>query len=151
VAGPPAAFDPLRRFSDVCFIVLGAAPGDALPPNVRCFPVPAPVFHPDLVRAADVVIGKVGYSTLAEVYHAGVPFGYIPRNGYCESEKLVDFIETQMTGLPIAEPDFQSGRWVSQLGRLLAARRCVPGRRNGAETVADDLVARLSQAAPTGW
>ena len=31
-----------------------------------------------LVAASEAVIAKLGYSTLAEAYHAGVPFGFFP-------------------------------------------------------------------------
>src|SRR5262249_39121280 len=37
----------------------------------------SPVYYPDLLRASDAVIAKLGYSTLAEAYLAGVPFGYL--------------------------------------------------------------------------
>ena len=43
--------------------------------NLVFLPNHSTFFHPDLINAVDVVIGKVGYSTLAEVYPAGVPYG----------------------------------------------------------------------------
>ncbi len=53
-------------------------------------------YHPDLVNAPDVVIGKIGYSTLADVYHAGVPYGYIPRSDFWESAVCELYIQSNM-------------------------------------------------------
>ena len=94
-------------------------------------------FHPDLINAADAVVGKVGYSTLAEVYHGGVPFGYIKRADFRESEILGAYVERHMNGLAIEEESFRTGDWISNTSRLLEMpriRRKVP---NGAEQVAE--------------
>lgn len=49
------------------------------------------LFQPDLIDDCDAVIGKVGYSTLAEVYHTGAPFGYISLPSFVESEVLKEY------------------------------------------------------------
>ena len=90
-------------------------------------------FHPDLVNASDVVIGKAGYSTIAEVYAAGVPFGYVARERYPESPGLVDFIRKKMDSVAFGEEDFNSGRWVERLPHLLSMRRRHRCVRNGSE------------------
>ena len=108
--------------------------------NLIHIPRDAPLFHPDLVNASDAVIGKVGYSTLAEVYRAGVPFGYIPRPGFRESDALVPFIAREMPGLPIAETDFESGAWLSLLPELLSLPRARRTGPNGADIIADHLL-----------
>ena len=51
-------------------------------------PAQSAFYHPDLIHAADVVVGKLGYSTLAEVWAAGVPFGYVVRPQFPESGPL---------------------------------------------------------------
>ncbi|MFZ5797947.1 MAG: hypothetical protein ACYCYR_07515 [Desulfobulbaceae bacterium] len=76
--------------------------------------------HPDLVAACDAVIGKVGYSTLAEVYRARVPFGYIQRPGFRESGPLIDFIRTEMAGLEIEEHELADGGLATRVLELLA-------------------------------
>jgi hypothetical protein len=93
-------------------------------------------FHPDLVNATDAVIGKAGYSTLAEVYYAGVPYGYIARPKFRESQVLAAYIQEEMSGLPIAETDFENGKWLSSLGDLLALPRTPRQDANGADQVA---------------
>jgi hypothetical protein len=47
-------------------------------------------YYPDLQAASDAVTSKLGYSTLAEAYHAGVPFGFLPRVRFPESLVPVD-------------------------------------------------------------
>jgi len=106
------------------------APGLVLLPHHSGF------FHPDLVNASDAVIGKIGYSTLAEVYQAGVPFGYISRPGFRESEVLAAYVEDQMHGLAISDTQFQSGRWLSRVPDLLALPRIHRRDPNGAGQVA---------------
>lgn len=94
------------------------------------------VFHPDLVNACDAVIGKTGYSTLAEVYQAGVPFGYISRPTFREAPVMVDFVQDSMQGLPFSEVELESGDWFSKLPDLLALPRIQRDDGNGADQIA---------------
>lgn len=115
----------------------------ALPDNLVSLPHHSNFFHPDLVNASDAVIGKVGYSTVAEVYWSGVAFGYVPRQQFRESQALVAFVEREMCGLPISDAEFDGGRWLSLLPDLLALPRVARSGLNGAEQVAqfvDDLL-----------
>jgi UDP:flavonoid glycosyltransferase YjiC (YdhE family) len=102
-------------------------------------------FHPDLVNAADAVIGKAGYSTVAEVYNAGVPFGYVGRPRFRETAALTAFIEQEMKGLPITEAKFQSGKWLSSLADLLALPRIRRKDSNGADQVANFIYELLDR------
>ena len=94
-------------------------------------------YHPDLINACDAVVGKAGYSTLAEAYNAGVPFGYMARSGFRESEVLVDFIQSRMNGLQLSTVDFFNGSWFDSLPRLTALPRLSHRRANGSEQIAD--------------
>jgi UDP:flavonoid glycosyltransferase YjiC (YdhE family) len=118
------------------FIILGKFQSIARHDNMILLPHPTHFHHPDLVNAADAVIGKVGYGTLAEAYWAGVPFGYISRPNFRESQKLARFIQREMTGIPIAEDDFYSGDWISVLPGLLKLRRIRRRGSNGAHQAA---------------
>lgn len=104
--------------------------------NVTLIPHRSDFFHPDLANAADAVIGKTGYSTIAEVYHAGVPFGYIPCPTNPESELLAAFIKSRMTGSVIDENEFHDGRWLSHLKKLLDLPRITHDDPNGADQIA---------------
>ena len=93
-------------------------------------------FHPDLTNAADAIIGKTGYSTIAEVYHAGIPFGYIPCPNNPESALLAAFVENRMDGSEISEMEFHDGSWLSQLKGLLDLPRIKRNEPNGADQIA---------------
>lgn len=125
----------LAHQPDLYFIVPGAAQQLERRDNLLLLPHQSGIFHPDLVNASDVVIGKLGYSTLSEVYQAGVPFGYVPRPRFRESPALAAYVEQNMSGMAIAEADFETGRWLSYLPELLARPRR-RGQATGADRVA---------------
>ena len=126
---------PLHRMQairDTVFVLSGYT-GKMVPePHLRFLPPDTDFFHPDLVAASDAVVGKVGYSTLAEVYHANVPFGYVARKGFRESDPLVLFIKEEMSGLEIDNQDFWRGEWVSNLPQLFHFGKKGVQRQNGA-------------------
>lgn len=126
----------LRGYPGVFFIIPGRFESLELCDNLILLPHPTPLYHPDLVNASDAVIGKLGYGTLAEVYWAGVPFGYILRPNFRESRKLARFVKTKMAGIPIAEADFYNGSWLSALPALLGLRRVKRRGPNGAHQAA---------------
>jgi hypothetical protein len=111
-------------------------------PRGNCLFLPhhSPFYHPDLVCASDAIVGKVGYSTLAEAYLTGLPFGYIARSAFPESPALVDFLRKNMPGFEIDLSDFQSGAWTAQLPRLHNLPRSSLPRENGAKLIAASLL-----------
>lgn len=111
--------------------------------NLRVIRRDSEYFYPDLVGACDAVVGKVGYSTLAEVYHAGVPFGYVARPDFRESGPLVDFIRRNMAGSEIPADDFNSGAWIAMLPQLIAAGGEKVTRTNGADQCAGFIASLL--------
>ncbi|RME82712.1 MAG: hypothetical protein D6775_10080, partial [Caldilineae bacterium] len=71
--------DRLTHHPDTCFVIPGGGDRRERNGNVLMLPRQSGWYHPDLIAASDGVVGKVGYSTLAEVYQAGKPFGYVLR------------------------------------------------------------------------
>jgi len=122
----------LEEYPDVYFVIPGANSLKTTRKHLILLPHHSDFYHPDLVNACDAVIGKVGYSTLAEVWQAGVPFGYVPRPFFPESEKLVRYIEQQMNGLMIEDHEFENGQWLSMLNRLLSMPRIQRNSSDGA-------------------
>ena len=133
----------LRAASGIRFVVPGASKRMEIRDNLILLPHHSDFYHPDLVRASDAVLGKVGYSTLAECYEAGVPFGYFERPGFRESPELVSFIETEMKGLCLGADDFSTGTWISRLPDLLALPRSAPNGPRGADQAARFILEAL--------
>ncbi len=141
--------DQLADFDEnICFVVPGTSMNIPIDgekqKNIIFLPQNSSFYHPDLVNAADVVIGKIGYSTLAEVYHAGVPYGYIPRSDFRESSVFESYIQSNMEGFRINEKDFVSGAWLKQLYDLPALPKRSINEMNGADVAADYICNRLA-------
>ena len=126
----------LQKLSKIIFVIPGAAQCMVRRKGLILLPVHSPYYHPDLIHASDAVIGKVGYSTLAEVYHAGVPFGYVKRPVFPESYSLSEFIEKEMVGIDIDEADFYHGGWIESVPQLLKLGRIKRKVENGAVQIA---------------
>jgi len=100
-------------------------------------------FHPDLVHASDVVIGKVGYSTIAEVYSAQIPFLYITRENFRESIFLEDFIRSEMVGLPIKLGSIKDGVIIEDLQNVLSITFEKKVIVNGADLITSFIFERV--------
>ena len=133
----------LEKQPDIHFVLPGAGPKMEIRDNYIILPHRSDFYHPDLVNACDAVVGKVGYSTLAEVYHAGVPFGYVMRSNFRESEPLAAFIEKEMQGVYLTESEFSSGQWIAKLQDLLNLNRVKRRALNGAEQIGGFIRHRL--------
>ncbi len=138
-----AFIDRLAEARHVRFIVPGASRTLRAQANSILLPHRSRFYHPDLMHACDAVIGKAGYSTVAEAYRAGIPFGFVPRAKFRESEIMAAFIRTQMNGIEIPAARFDDGRWLDVLPDLLAAPRVQRRAPNGAEPIADFIAELL--------
>ena len=137
----------LERLShqrDIYFIIPGGSQTMQLVDNLVLLPRHSDFFHPDLINACDVVVGKLGYSTLAEIFHAGVPYGYIPRSTFKESEVLEAFVKNHMNGYSISESQFQDGSWVSFLEEIMSLARIERNDTNGALVAAQYICKELN-------
>jgi hypothetical protein len=131
-----AFLERLEAQAGLYFVIAGSKRPVRGPENVIIFGREAGIFHPDLVNAGDALIGKVGYSTLAETYQAGIPFGYIPRLAFRESPVLVAYIQANMPSLAFSEADLNNGNWLAKLPELLALPRLQRDSTNGAAQIA---------------
>jgi len=136
VPEPYAFLSQLQHYHDITFVVLGAGEAVQRRDNVVLLPLRSEFFSLDLIYACDAVVSKVGYSTLAEVYHAGVPLGYVVRQQFRETPVLASYITAHMSGLAIAESAFHSGAWLSCLPDLLRLPRQPQRESRGAEHIA---------------
>lgn len=126
-------------FPDTLFIIPGGSDDERRTENLLLLPHHHPYFHPDLVGASDAVVGKVGYSTISEVYWAGVPFAFISRPAFRESSPLVDFIKHNIAGIELTQKEFENGAWQHQIGTLLDFSIAKRSGMNGADQIASFL------------
>jgi UDP-N-acetylglucosamine:LPS N-acetylglucosamine transferase len=136
VGGETAALAPV-------FVIPGAAERATRVGSALLLPHHSDYYHPDLVAAADAVVGKLGYSTVAEVYGAGVPFGYVPLEDFRESPVLARFVSERLPSIAIDEDEFTSGDWLARLPGLLDLPRLDAPTRNGADEAASAILQRL--------
>lgn len=101
-------------------------------------------YHPDLIRAADIIIGKAGYSTIAEVYQAGKPFGFISRPGFRESAPLREFIQREIKGIEIPEKAYRQNEWLEMLPALRDMPLMARQTPNGADQIAAFVISTLN-------
>ncbi|TNF77412.1 MAG: hypothetical protein EP299_04750 [Acidobacteria bacterium] len=131
--------DLLERHQEMVFVVPGGAERWTGRDNLVLLPHHTPLYHPDLVAAADVVVGKLGYSTLAEAYRAGVPLVFVRRPHFPESPILAEFAQRHLPCHEISAEEFREGTWLEELPRLLDADRPPAVAENGADEIAGHL------------
>lgn len=133
----------LHAAQNVNFVIPGAGQnGLQREGNVLLLPPRSHIFHPDLLSACSAVVGKLGYSTLAETYYAGIPYAYVERPGFREYPVLAQFVHQEMQGLEIKAATFESGTWLRELPHLLALPRLTRSGLNGAHQIAEFIVER---------
>lgn len=108
-------------------------------------PVRSNIYHPDPVRAADVVIGKAGYSTLAEVYLADVPFGFVSRSDFREAPVLEAFTRRHLRSLSVSPAALADGSWAPLVPAMAALPAAGADRVNGAESTSAFILEVLSR------
>jgi hypothetical protein len=108
--------------------------------NLVLLPHHSDFYHPDLINSANAVISKAGYSTIAEAYYAGIPFGYVSRDQFRESPILSAFIQQKMQGFEINGETFQTGDWIHSVSNLLELGCRKPESENGADQAAKLIV-----------
>ena len=89
------------------------------------------VFHPDLVRAADVVVGKLGYSTVAEVWSAGTRLAFVERPRFRESSVLAGWVRRELSCHRLDPADLETGEWLDVVDELVEHPVRSPPARSG--------------------
>ena len=125
----------LSDYGDYLFILAGQQDDRLLGPNIRLLGPASKLHHPDLINAADLLICKSGYSTIAECLQTRTPICCIARDGFAESEFLAAFVTSEMNGAVISQASFLGGDWLDELP-LLMKRHRVPVPVNGADQAA---------------
>jgi hypothetical protein len=148
LGGTATASGPFRPgvLPDDFFLVIPSGSDEiARAGRVVRLPVRSDIYHPDLIRAADAVIGKAGYSTLAEIYQADVPFGYVSRTDFREAPVLETFVQDNLRSLKIAAADMENGSWTAVIPELTALPSHAGKRANGAGRTAQFVLDVLTE------
>jgi hypothetical protein len=128
--------DYLAEMKQFTFIIPGGSQALKIEGNLVLIPHNSVYYHPDLIAASDAVVAKAGYSTIAEVYYAGIPYAYVTRERFRESEAIRPFLETNIPGFEIPGSIFQSGAWIDRIPELLTLPHITRMHANGADFVA---------------
>lgn len=104
--------------------------------NIVFLPKFSQYFHPDLVNASDGVVAKLGYATLAEVLNSGVPYAFVMRDGYPETDHLKDYVLSFGSTLEITKEQFKNGLLLEKIEALLSMGRRECTWENGASAIA---------------
>ena len=128
-------------FPDCFFVLAGQQKTGRILDNCITLAYDSLYYHPDLIGATDLVICKSGYSTVADCWQAGTRIGCIERNRFPESETLSHFVRTRMNGTILPEDIFSAPVWQVALPAMLKGKRPAKAEINGADQVADFLLA----------
>jgi hypothetical protein len=136
-------WDNLSKFSECFFVFTGQRETRQQTKNILMLDQSSKIYHPDLIAAADLVVCKAGYSTIAECCQAGVRVISVGRDDFPETAPLQSFVQNALGGVTIDADNFLSGRWLSMIPDLLLQSRPIPVPENGASAVASFLKAFL--------
>jgi hypothetical protein len=94
------------------------------------------------VRAADLVVGKLGYSTVCEAYAAGTRYAFLPRPAFRESAVLERFVRDHLPSMRVAVEAFADGGWTDGIDELLSQPKPPPRPAAGAEEAAAAILGK---------
>ncbi|KAF9156620.1 hypothetical protein BG015_003588 [Linnemannia schmuckeri] len=100
---------------------------------------PHGVYVPDLTRAADIVIGKLGYGTCSECIAHDTPLIYVSRPQFVEEHGLIKMMINHGLPVEMTAEEFENGQW--QRSILEADRQAQEekeGRRLHMESCSED-------------
>lgn len=131
-------------------VVLAEGLAEASSPRVRLVDSTDHGYVPDLVRAADVVLGKLGYGICAECLAAGTPLVYVRRPIFVEEEFLR--ADLSMFSAELSTKELLSGQWARAVQQALklkdfanANERPVGNPMEGLQRLANLLQKKMQQ------
>ncbi|MCP3961985.1 MAG: hypothetical protein GY719_29435 [bacterium] len=129
---------------DLWLVIPGSVPEARVLGRAVLLPHHSDFYHPDLVHASDAVIGKLGYSTVAEVDSAGLPFGYVPRPSFPESPPVEAWVQRHLPCRRIGAEAFVSWRWLGEIEALLDLPRDPASPPGGGDAIAAAILQGFS-------
>lgn len=108
--------------------------------NVIYLPHNHPYFHPDLVNASDLVIGKLGYSTIAEVFSLNKPFLFIGRERFRESKILEKFVRGHLIADEVDQASIFTFEMIEKIQNSFLKSKIIKPTINGADQIAETIL-----------
>lgn len=132
---------PLRELEGWTFLLMPGAYEQLRDwPHARYVPMGYENYH-DLIAAADVLVGKTGWSTVAEVIAHQTPMLYTSRDDWRESQLLERALRDYGQARRLSRAEFTSGAWVRYVDDLVQRPLDWPFiATNGAQVVAERLL-----------
>ena len=129
----------MEAFPNIHFLFTGQKETTQLGENIDLLSRDSSIYHPDLLSAADVVVCKAGYSTVAECCQAGARVISVGRADFPETDLLQKYLKERLGGVSIKPEMYQNGSWIALAANLLSCPKPVAATTNGADLVADFL------------
>lgn len=96
-------------------------------------------FH-NLFAAADLAIGKLGYSTMSEVIGHGTPMLYLTRENWREHDLLAEAMQKYSQSVEITHQEYEKGAWIDWIDELATRQGDLPRlATDGVEVTAQRL------------
>jgi hypothetical protein len=147
MGGVPWDYDDFARFphSNGAWIVIpGGSEGEKRRRGQTVLlPFHSGFYHPDLVAASDLVVGKLGYSTVAETFCAGAALAFLSRPCFPESPILAQWVKNHMVAAEISGDELRDGSWRDVANELLKIPRRKPDEPNGAGRTTEVILERF--------
>jgi hypothetical protein len=115
----PDSTDRLASWPGADCVLLGG--GERMERRGRAVLLPhrSPIAVQDLIAAVDAVVGKLGYSTVAEAWQAGTRYAFVPRRPFPESPVLEAFVGHALPSVELSAAQFERQEWLAPVEKLL--------------------------------
>lgn len=143
MGGIPWRYSGLEKMAEaqgLTIVIPGGGTTEARRGSLIVLPHHSRFHHPDMVHAADGVLAKLGYSTVAEVWSAGCSLGWIGRPTFPESAKMARWVRRHLGGIEISQDELIEGSWVERLDEIVSSTGPRAHRRGGAFGAAKALL-----------
>lgn len=117
LGGIPVSYNlnQLVNYPNYQFVVLSDGAEIANASNIIQLPHRSGFQTASLFAASNLVVGKPGYSTIAELVCVNTPFAYVSRKDFPESAYLEMFIRQNIPSIEIPMKSFQNGTWMEEV------------------------------------